>query len=244
MKISDGIEMLEISTSVMGTVNTIYLTLIWEGETVILVDTGFPDLLAEIQKAMRQAGVPFERLSDVILTHHDIDHIGSLASLRAALPAVRVLSGEVEKPYIQGEKRPLKLAQMEANLSSLSADYRAFHEKMDAAFQRSFAPVDQTLADGEVLPTLGGIRVVETPGHTFGHICLYLPKSKTLIAGDTLRVDNGDLVRPSPSLNADETLCLESLKKLAQFDLASVICYHGGLFQNNPNRRLAALVKG
>jgi glyoxylase-like metal-dependent hydrolase (beta-lactamase superfamily II) len=244
MKIFDGIEMLEISASVMGIENIIHPTLLWDGETVILVDTGFPNLLADIQTAVELAGVPFERLSDVILTHHDIDHIGSLASIRAARPAVRVLCGEVEKAYIQGEKRPLKLAQMEANLASLSAEYRAFHEKMDGAFQSSFARVDQTLADGEELPYLGGIQVINTPGHTHGHICLYLRQSKTLIAGDTLRVENGELVRPAPTLNADQTLSLESLKKLANYDLAAVICYHGGLFQGSANRRIAELAAG
>lgn len=43
------------------------------------------------------------------------------------------------------------------------------------------------LAEGAIL-SFGGERlhILETPGHTAGHICLYFPKSKILFTGDTL----------------------------------------------------------
>ena len=86
MKIASGVEMLEISTNVLGTPTTIHPTLLWDEETVILVDTGFPGQAQLIRQAVEQAGVSFERISQVILTHQDIDHIGSLASIQKELP--------------------------------------------------------------------------------------------------------------------------------------------------------------
>src|SRR5205807_8372600 len=47
--------------------------------------------------------------------------------------------------------------------------------------------VDDAVSNGRVLK-IGHIsaNVIHTPGHTEGSICLYFPKEKMLIAGDTL----------------------------------------------------------
>ena len=34
-------------------------------------------------------------------------------------------------------------------------------------------PTFQPIEDGDVLPMLGGLRVIHTPGHTPGSVCLY-----------------------------------------------------------------------
>ncbi len=114
---------------------------------------------------------------------------------------------------------------------------------MKGAFEASRTQVDKTLTDGETLPYCGGIKVIHTPGHTLGHICLYLERNKTLIAGDALEVEGEALVTAPLSTNYDMALCRESLKKLAQYEIASVICYHGGLFDDHPNQHIAALAR-
>jgi glyoxylase-like metal-dependent hydrolase (beta-lactamase superfamily II) len=85
MRIANGVEMLEISGSVRGMPRTIYPTLVWDAETTILVDAGFPGQLLLFRQAIEAAGVAFDRLDLLIVTHHDIDHIGGLASIRDAL---------------------------------------------------------------------------------------------------------------------------------------------------------------
>jgi glyoxylase-like metal-dependent hydrolase (beta-lactamase superfamily II) len=246
MRIAEGVEMLEISGSVMGTPSVIRPTLVWDAETVVLVDTGFPGMLPLIREAMDKAGVPFDRLNRVILTHHDIDHIGSLASIRGErADRVTIMAHEIEKPYVDGTKPALKLAQFEANRANLPPERQAVFQKMAAAFQSSRASVDETLVDGEELPYAGGIRVIHTPGHTLGHICLYLERSKTLVSGDALTVDKeGVLVRSQPSINYDTPAAVESLKKLAPYDIQAVITHHGGLARENVNARIAELAKG
>lgn len=242
MKIASGVEMLEISSIIMGTSRIIYPTLIWDSDAVILVDAGFPGQLPQIRQAIEKAGVPFEKLNMVILTHHDIDHIGSVASIRKGLPGpVTVLAHEDEKEYIDGEKHPLKLAQLEANLSALPEEMKATYQKLKAAFETSTTHVDETLTDGEELPYCGGITVIHTPGHTLGHICLYLIKNKVLIAGDALEVEEGRLVTAPISTNYDMDLCMKSLKKLSRYDIEAVICYHGGLYQDQPAQTIASL---
>lgn len=235
--------MLEISANVMGKPSIIYPTLIWEGDDGILIDAGYPGQFSEIKGAIEKSGMPFDKLNMVILTHQDIDHIGSLSNIKKELNDVKVFAHEIEKPFIQGDKSPIKLAQLEANLDSLSDEMREVYKKIKAGFQSCKVSVDRTLNDGDKFPYCGGIEVVYTPGHTPGHICLYLEQHKLLIAGDALGVE-GEKLMPSPAfINFDNALYLGSLKKLAHYDIETVLCYHGGLYSDNVNQRIKELAE-
>jgi len=242
MKIANGVEMLEIASNIMGNLSVINPTLIWDEYIVILVDAGFPEQIPQIREAIEKAGVEFDKLNMIILTHHDIDHIGSVSAIIKEMPnSVKVLAHEKEKPYINGEKTPIKVAMLEAKLNSLPENMKVMYEKIKIAFQNCKVNVDKTLTGGDELPYCGGIEVIFTPGHTLGHICLYLKQSKTLIAGDLLRVEGGNLMNVDPSINFDTELSINSLKKLTQYDIETVICYHGGLYNKNANKRILEL---
>ncbi len=240
MKIANGVDMLVIAFDRIGKPSNIYPTLIWDQENAILIDTGFPGQLPLIRETVDQAGVPFHRINRVIITHHDIDHIGGLAAIQKDHP-IETLAYQTEKDYIEGMKTPLKLAQMQANLNNASDEVKATYSMLKTGFENSKAPVDRTLTDGEVLPFCGGITVIHTPGHTHGHICLYLNASKTLVSGDELRVDDGTLNPPPTRMNHDTQQALQSIKKLTAYDIQHVITYHGGLYEDHPNERIAEL---
>ncbi len=240
---SIGIKMLNISSDILGARRTVHPTLIGDDENLILVDAGFPGQIGLIRAAIEQAGGSFDQLGLIIVTHHDIDHIGSLPAIRRELPDVAVLAHKDEQPYIDGKKKPLKLAQLESNLEALSEPMKTTYQQLKAAFEASRTVVDRTLNDGEKLPYGGGITVIHTPGHTLGHISLYLKESRTLVAGDALEIEDGRLVTAPASTNYDVALCRRSLKKLADYDIASVICYHGGLYMDRPNEYIAALAQ-
>ncbi|HEX3033014.1 MAG TPA: MBL fold metallo-hydrolase [Bacillota bacterium] len=247
MRLAEGVEMLEIAATIMGRPTVIYPVLIWDNDTVILVDAGYPGQLAKFEEAFANVDVPFSRLNKVIITHQDIDHIGSLASMVAAAPQqIEVLAHAEEKPYIQGDKPLVKVTpevieRMNSQLSALSEEQRK--AIISALKHPPQAKVNRTLADGEELPYCGGIVVLHTPGHTPGHICLYLKKSKVLITGDAMNIADGQLVGPAPQHSLDPTLGMQSLKKLAVVDIDKVVCYHGGLYQDNPQQRIAQLTQ-
>ena len=244
MKTARGVEMLTLTTTMMGSESTYHPALIWDGDTVILVDTGLPGMLPQIRQAVEAAGAALDQVRLVIITHHDLDHIGSLGTIREELgERVKVLAHAVEKEYITGAKTPVKMAQMEANLESLPEGARAFYDRMKQGFAVSHAAVDETLTGGQQLPYCGGITVIETPGHTPGHICLYLPSLKTLIAGDALLVEAGDLRVAPAHINYDMDQYRESLRKLAGYDIETVICYHGGIYQGPASQRIAELAE-
>ena len=72
--------------------------------------------------------------------------------------------------------------------------------------------------------------MIHTPGHTPGHLSLFVKKAKLLIAGDELRVEEGELVGPNESATPDMESANASLRKLTDYDIDRVLCYHGGYF--------------
>lgn len=242
MKIANGVEVLELKTIVMGRESIIYPTLIWDKDTAILVDAGFPGQGQYIREAVEKAGVAFNKLNKVIITHQDIDHIGALPEmLTISENKIEVIAHEIEKPHIQGDKPLLKadperLKKLEGSIPEEQLN------RMKELFKNSpKAKVDTTVEDGEELPYCGGIKVIWTPGHTTGHICLYLKQSKTLITGDAIVLADGQLFGPRPQMTANMDEATKSLKKLVQYDIETVVCYHGGIFNHNANQRIAEL---
>jgi len=244
VKIADGVFALELTMDFLGNQTTIYPSVITDASGTTLIDTGMPGHLDAIKAAMEAHGIPFNSVNRIILTHQDIDHIGSLpdAVWDSQGPAI-VLAHVEDKPYIEGEKTPIKMdeTRMAERLASAPAEIRDAAMKM---FENPpSANVDVLLADGDTLDILGGVEVIFTPGHTPGHICLFVREAKVLIAGDELRVENGQLVGPSPTATPDMPLALKSLKKLTAYPIEYVLCYHGGLFGPNASTRIAELAE-
>lgn len=248
MHIASGIEMLEITAQVMGGSDTIYPTLLWDQNSAVLVDTGFPGLLPKFKEALKEAHVPWEQLRTVIITHQDLDHIGSLPALLSDESlSLTVLAHEIEKPYIEGERMLLKhtpeaLAAAEAMIPPhIPEEWR--HAFLSVLSHPPKGRVDQALTDGEILPLAGGITIIHTPGHSPGHLSLYHHNSRTLIAADALTVQDGELHGPTPSATPDMKLALSSLAKFSEYEIEKVICYHGGIYRGDAKKRMAEIAE-
>ncbi|MGZ4162205.1 MAG: MBL fold metallo-hydrolase [Neobacillus sp.] len=248
MLIKNHIKMLELTNNSMGVANIIHPTLIWDEENIILVDAGFPGQINDIRQCIEKAGVSFEKLNKIFITHQDIDHIGSLPIIiEESQNKIDVYASAVEKPFIQGEKMILKITP-EAISKALEALPPEIPEDFRKAFQFRLenppkAKVDHVFKEGEELPFCGGIIVINTPGHTPGHVSFYHKTSKTLIAGDALIVKDGKLFPSDPKHTVDIEKSLKSIELLSKFEIEKVICYHGGLFEGNVNERLFEIIK-
>lgn len=238
MKTAKGIEILKLPY--MG--DQIYPTLIWDDNTVVLVDAGFPGQLADICKVMAEVGVPLSKLNKIVITHQDIDHIGGLAEIvRASEQEIEVIAHEEEKPYIEGEKRLIKMTPERLTKMFESIPESRRREEEAKYLESLKSKIQRAVGDGELLPFCGGITVIHTPGHTPGHICLYHTSSKTLITGDALNVVDGKLVGPNPGFSADMDTAMKSVKKLTEYDIETAVCYHGGVYKDNVNVRIKEL---
>ena len=66
------------------------------------------------------------------------------------------------------------------------------------------------------------------PGHTTGHVSVFLPEERFLIAADALTVDEDGLAGPRPDMTADVDRALSSVARLADLDIDRTLCHHGG----------------
>jgi glyoxylase-like metal-dependent hydrolase (beta-lactamase superfamily II) len=238
------IEALEIGARIMGAQTSIYPTLIWDNKTMVLVDAGFPGQLSEIRRAIMKAAASFEKINKIIITHHDRDHIGSLRSILNELPQkASVLTHKEERPYIEGYILPCKVTVADAPDSPYPPEMKTMFLPQKLDYLDFTVSVDRTLEDGEELPFCGGITVIHTPGHTPGHICLYIGQSKTLIAGDALSVENKKLSTPPKLSSFDPSLAVRSLEKLVRYDIETAICYHGGVWRGSAGQFIAELAE-
>ncbi|OZB99072.1 MBL fold metallo-hydrolase [Paenibacillus sp. XY044] len=238
--------MLDITAVMMGSVNTVHPVVITDGNHTLLIDTGYPGQYPLLRDTLKSHGLSIDTLTHVIITHQDLDHIGSLpAILQHAAQSVEVMSSQDEKPYIQGEKRLIKITP-----EAIERAKAALPPEVPAEWRNAFistlenpprSPVDTIIHEGEELPICGGIVVIGTPGHTPGHISLYHRPTRTLIAADALRVVDGELHGPDPSATVDMPLAKLSIAQLAAYDIASVICYHGGRYDGPVLQRLTEL---
>ena len=235
MNISVGVAMLELKVQNF----ILNPTLVWDEEMAILIDTGMPGQMEQIRIAMAEVGVAFDKLKTIILTHQDLDHIAGLPDIQnQSTQKIEVLSHNLDKPYIEGE-----LPLIKTNPSRMTKEaWDTVPEQLKPLYENPpKSKINKTLEDGEELPYCGGIRVISTPGHTPGHISLYLKQSKTLVAGDAMVCVNGQLRGPIPQTTLDMKAAMQSLSKFQNFDIQSVICYHGGLCNTNVDEQIRNL---
>jgi glyoxylase-like metal-dependent hydrolase (beta-lactamase superfamily II) len=237
MLICEGLVMLEIPLT-GGTLHPVFF---YDEDGLMLVDTGNPKMEDLLVAKIKEAGFDPASLTHILLTHHDIDHIGGLRELCNRYPDVQVLAHQDEIPYIDGSVDPLKIQDMERDIDSIPENKKAFLQRMKSFFPLVVAPVDFALFDKDILNIAGGVEVIFTPGHTLGHICLYHRASKTLIAGDALNMKDGQLTGANPDFTHDVDQANASIKRLEEYDIQRIVTYHGGLFDKDVNQAIKAL---
>jgi glyoxylase-like metal-dependent hydrolase (beta-lactamase superfamily II) len=184
-----------------------------------LIDTGLPRSQNKILRYIASLGRSARDVKRIIITHTDWDHIGGLAALHKATGAITYASRiEADAMAVGSSSRPTKLPASTPLIRKLT---RLFLKP------RPFR-VDGVLTDGQVLrEVLGGLRVIDTAGHSPGHISLFSPATGVLFCGDSMVTDEHGIHGSRPIFTWDETMAKEAVKKQAALGARILCSGHG-----------------
>jgi glyoxylase-like metal-dependent hydrolase (beta-lactamase superfamily II) len=207
-----------IPTTPADLVNT--FAFVEEDGSVTLVDCGYRyGSSARIRAGLAAIGRDVRDVQRIVLTHAHGDHAGGAAALVRASGVAGVVVHEDDAGYArrgEGPPRDVRYAG--------PTWLRPLGDRMSA-----FPPVDVagTLADGDVLPVVGGLRVVHTPGHTPGHASLVHDATGVLITGDAIWNMRSRMTWPVPAFCTDVRLTQQTADVLGELDYAVAAFTHG-----------------
>ena len=198
-------------------------------EELTLIDAGLwgtATLLADFLPRISRS--PHE-VTRILLTHQHWDHTGGLVRLKK-LTNAQVAIHKADRDFLAAPFSPSLLSH--PTLSNLNK--KIFNPPTEA--------FDTLLEGGEVLPLMGGLEVIHTPGHTPGSICFYSRQRSLLIVGDALHHRWGRLNLPAKVYTVNPAQAEESVKKLARLAF-QVLCFgHGRAITQEAQESVAGLI--
>ncbi|CAO0822309.1 MBL fold metallo-hydrolase [Desulfarculales bacterium] len=204
MKLADDLFVYPWTQTTTNNCNT-YLA---GGELPILIDPGYTRLFTHVQRGLGQDGIQ-QMPALVVLTHCHPDH------LEAALPL---------------QKANLRLAMHTREVAFLDAKGRQMATAM--ALTLPEIKMDILLEEGDLKVGQEVFQVLHTPGHSPGHLCLYWPRHKALLAGDLIFAQGvGRVDFPG----GDGALLKQSIQRMAALDLQWLLPGHGPMLKGAEN---------
>jgi len=201
-----------------------------EDDLMFIVDTGMPKNAKNILDYIIKSGKKPSDLKYIIITHADIDHAGCAAELKQVTGA-KIAIHKLDAPILSGKE--------EFKLYSGPQPLRYFANH----FLRSltFTPItpDILLEQGA---SIGSWKIVHTPGHTHGSMCLF-QKGRCLIAGDALRTSLRGKPRPiSRRICLDLAEVRKSLFTISNLEYQVLLPGHGAPIMANASEIVRKMV--
>jgi len=181
------------------------------GDRVAIIDPGMKGGLNPVARELRASGRSPYEVTDILLTHYDVDHTGSAAEWQRRTGA-RTWIGAADAAIITGAVPP-------------ATGFRQLTFRLG----RVELPGNLHLIDGdaELWP---GLVALHTPGHTPGHHSFRA--GRVLFAGDTAVARSGRL-QPAPAmLMTSPGQALADAARLRALDVDWYCCGH-----SDPERR-------
>ena len=191
------------------------------GERNTVIDTGTGLHHEKVSNSIKEILDP-HGIDQIVLTHEHYDHCGGVRKIfnlthgRAKVMAHFLAAEKIEKGH------------------------SVFARMLGGEMPKM--PVDKKLRDGEELLIGDEIfRVIHTPGHTPGSICLYSESSKTLFSGDTVFA-NGSFGRTDLP-GGSSVLLKESIEFLSKLNVSNLYPGHDVFVEGDGSKHIDLSLK-
>ena len=211
----------------------------------LLIDAGWNDEAAfqSFKKQLTEIGLSGKDISQIIVTHAHRDHYGlagRLAQLSRARISLHYQEINLLLPRYRNMEEFIHQTDRWFHSHGVPPNELPTAQAALAGMGRSgsHAQPDTTLKGGETIPAGAfKLKVLWTPGHSPGHICLYEPNKKILFAGDHVL----PVITPNVSLPPQSELnplgdFINSLSVVKQLDVSLVLPAHEQIFTDLPAR--------
>ena len=212
---------------------------------ITVVDTGFPGNGQKILDYIRDIGRQTEDIKRILITHFHFDHSGSALEIHN-LTGASIIAHKDEviknndgtlllRKGEESEPPPLwyKLALRATGLGRKSPKKpaRELHD----------TPVHETVSHGDVIPGLGGVSIIHSPGHTPGSISPFVSDPKIIFLGDSVINNIDRLSRPLMWDRSKRRTLDKSLQELRELD-AAIACFgHGPVLTEDVMTKIRGL---
>jgi glyoxylase-like metal-dependent hydrolase (beta-lactamase superfamily II) len=196
-------------------------------ERLTLIDAGLAGSRRPFERYLHSIGRRFEELERIICTHGHPDHIGGVRELAAGGADVLI--------------HPDDLTGLEVSLREV---IRAPRRGPLLQYLTPHPGATLPIRDGDLIPVLGGLTVVHTPGHTPGSVCLWSARDRILFTGDALQVRRRRLTYASPIFSHDYPAARLAVGRLAELDPRIIALAHFPPWSTDCRATLAQLAHG
>src|SRR2546426_7345162 len=214
-----------------------------------LVDTGMgmPEARTALTAALQKAGLSIDTLDTIVLSHHHPDHVGLSGELQEQSGAA-VYMHPIDEASIQviwAGTMPQKFGRVSRFLLQHGLPpSELWFTQVDPEAMRDIIRVPPhdaiTLVEDDQYIDLAGerYRVIWTPGHSDGHICLFRERDGVFLAADHVL----PRITPNVGLYSEYDRVnplgdyLHSLRKVATLPASIVLPGHGEPFKDLAGR--------
>ena len=187
-----------------------------DADGLSIVDTGLPGSEKKILAYIASLGKTPQDVKRILITHSDLDHVGGLAALHK-LTGAHTYASQIEAGAIAAGRASRQLHRKGYSMR------RVIFTLLGPFMRAKPFKIDEIVSDGQVLPILGGLQVVDTSGHTPGHVSYYSPAGGILFCGDLMVSDEKGMHGSRPGLTWEDAKAREAEKRQAALG-ASIVC--------------------
>jgi glyoxylase-like metal-dependent hydrolase (beta-lactamase superfamily II) len=213
-----------------------------DGDGISLFDVGCGAMapVDRLFSALESLGWKSKRIKKIVLSHVHPDHSGALEILLTEVTPEHIILHEHDLPYALEPERltfSFDIALCKGQFSAMSHDVPKGSKGPEfelipyfKALGCSTCPVKptKTVLEGDLLQ-IGDyhFQILHTPGHAPGHMSLYDPDRRLLLAGDVV----GEMVAWYTPSSGGAAQYLESLEKVEALDIDLILPSHGDILQ-------------